>query len=299
MSASNTDIHGIPASYALYQMPGEPDGTYSVVKVVDVPDDNNYVVPLQSNTPMHLCDRSKLITQHRLGNSELPHRTIDPVMYDKSEIDWYGAGVLPPPLYMCFILARKCYLFGDMQVSSDDIHGEFTENFKEGYRFCTACAPYFRQALHKILAPIWRFRLAYERAKDDPSPNRSFRVPIWVHRTRRDESGKSDRTNSGRPFRYTRWFVSSWIPQKSINKNDPNPENHFEEDLICVEEWNVPGNADPMSKAVSVMDAFFANQGSLDDPNYDPNEDDPLNQTRHMTLDEKLAIMQRESAPFE
>lgn len=54
-----------------------------------------------------------------------------------------------------------------------------------------------------------------------------------------------------------------------------------------------------MSKAVSVMDAFFANQGSLDDPNYDPNEDDPLNQTRHMTLDEKLAIMQRESAPFE
>jgi hypothetical protein len=302
MSASNTDIHGIPASYALYQMPGDPDGTYSVVKVVDVPDvpssSGSNSFPLHSDTPLHLCDRSKLIMQHRLGNSELPHRTIDPAVYDQCEIDWYGAGVLPPPLYMCFILARKCYLCGDMQVSSDDIHGECTENFKEGYRFCTECAPYFRQALYKILAPIWRFRLAYERAKDDPSPKSSFRVPIWVHRTRRDESGKSDRTNSGRPFRYTRWFVSSWIPQKSINKHDPNPENHFEEDLICVEEWNVPFG-DPMSKLVSVMDVFFANQGSLCDPNYDPNVDDPLNQIRHMTLDEKRAIMQRHSAPFE
>jgi len=301
MSASNTDIHGIPASYALYKMPGEPDGTYAVVKVVDVPDDNdnNYVVPLHSDTPMHLCDRSKLITQHRNGDQNAPHRTIDPAVYDECEIDWYGAGVLPPPLYMCFILARKCYLCGDMQVSSDDIHGECTENFKEGYRFCTTCAPYFRLALYKILAPIWRFRLAHERAKNDPSPNSSFRVPIWVHRTRRDESGKSDRTNSGRPFRYTKWFISSWITQKSMNKHDPNPENHFEEDLICVEEWNVPGNVEPMSKAVSVMDVFFANQGSLCDPNYDPNVDDPLNQIRHMTLDEKRAIMQRESAPFE
>jgi hypothetical protein len=37
----------------------------------------------------------------------------------------------------------------------------------------------------------------------------------------------------------------------------------------------------------------------LTDPNYDPNADDPLNQIRHLTLDEKRAIMQRESAPFE
>ena len=294
MSVSNTDINGIPASYALYQMPGDPAGTYSVVKVVDVPDvpssSGSNSLPLHSDTPLHLCDRSKLIMQHRLGNSELPHRTIDPAVYDQCEIDWYGAGVLPPPFYMCFILARKCYLCGDMQASSDDIHGECTENFKEGYRFCTACAPYFRQALYNALAPIWRFRLAYERAKNDPSPTSSFRVPIWVHRTRRDESGKSDRTNSGRPFRYTRWFISSWIPQKSMNK-------HLEEDLICVEEWNAPG--EPMSKSVSVMDVFFANQGSLCDPNYDPNDDDPLNQIRHMTLDEKRAIMQRHSAPFE
>jgi len=300
MSASNTDIHGIPASYALYQMPGEPEGTYSVVKVMDVPSADNVINhSLHSDTPLHLCDRSKLITQHRNGDQNAPHRTIDPAIYDKCEIDWYGTGVLPSPFYMCFILARKCYLCGDMQASCDDIHGECTENFKEGYRFCTACAPYFRRALYKALAPIWRFRLEWERAKDDPSPTSSFRVPIWVHRTRRDESGKSDRTNSGRPFRYTRWFISSWIPQKSINKHDPNPENHFEEDLICVEEWNVPGNAEPMSKSVSVMDVFFSNQGSLCDPNYDPNVDDPLNQIRHMTLDEKRAIMQRHSAPFE
>jgi hypothetical protein len=54
-----------------------------------------------------------------------------------------------------------------------------------------------------------------------------------------------------------------------------------------------------MSKCVSVMDVFFANRGSLTDPSYDPNADDPLNQIRHLTLDEKQAIMQRESAPFE
>jgi hypothetical protein len=291
--------------------------------VLNVPDDERNVNP---DTPLHLCDPSKLITQHRLGNHELPHRTIDPVMYEPSEIEWYRTGILPPPMYMCFIIGRKCYLCGDMQDSDDDIHGECTENFREGYRFCTACAPYFRQALYKPLAPIWRFRLESERAD-------IRRIPLWVHRTRRDESGKSDRTNSGRPFRYTRWFVSSWIPRKSINKHDPSVEP-FEEDLVCVEEWmernvvsnvesnvesnvvsnainnvvsnaisnvesNVVSRAEPMSKCVSVMDLFFANRGSITDPNYDPNADDPLNQIRHLTLDEKRAIMQRESAPFE
>ena len=77
---------------------------------------------------------------------------------------------------------------------------------------------------------------------------------------------------------------------------------HLEEDLICVEEYNVPcdmSKAEPMSKLVSVMDVFFANRGSLEDPNYDPNVDDPLNQIRHMPLDEKREIMRRHSAPFE
>jgi hypothetical protein len=267
-------------------MPGEPYGTHAVVRVVDVPNDHDHdsipITTTRSDTPLHLCDRFKLITQHRMGNHELPHRTIDPTLYTQSEIDWYGSGILPPPLYMCLIIARKCYLCGDMQASSDDICGEFTERYKEGYRFCTACAPYFRQALYKMLAPIWRFRLEYEKTRNDPNPNpnSSFHLPIWVHRTRRDESGKSDRTNSGRPFRYTRWFISSWIPRKST-----------EEDMICVEEWE--SKAEPMSKLVSVMDVFFANQGSLDNPNYDPNEDDPLNQIRHMTMDEKLTIMRR------
>jgi hypothetical protein len=54
-----------------------------------------------------------------------------------------------------------------------------------------------------------------------------------------------------------------------------------------------------MSKMVSVMDVFFANRGSLTDPNYDPNADDPLNQIRHLTIDEKREIMRQESAPFE
>ena len=292
--AFKTDIHGIPASYALCQMPGEPDGTYALVKVLDIHDSTPIPTTrpptTRSDTPMHLCDRSKLITQHRNGDPAAPHRTIDPALYTQSEIDWYDSGILPPPLYMCFIIARKCYLCGDMQACSDDICGEFTERYKEGYRFCTACAPHFRQALYKTLAPIWRFRLEYEKTRNDPNPNpnttSSFHLPIWVHRTRRDESGKSDRTNSGRPFRYTRWFISSWIPRKST-----------EEDMICVEEWE--SKAEPMSKLVSVMDVFFANHGSLDNANYDPNEDDPLNQIRHMTMDEKLAIMRLHSAPFE
>jgi hypothetical protein len=269
---------------------GEAADGYAVVRVFNVPDEVRNVNP---DTPMHLCDPSKLITQHRLGNHSLPHRTIDPVMYAESEIKWYETGILPPPLYMCFIIGRKCYLCGDMQDSSDDIHGECTENFREGYRFCAACAPYFRQALYKTLAPIWQFRLESERARG------LRRAPVWVHRTRRDESGKSDRTNSGRPFRYTQWFVSSWITFKSLNKHDPDPTNHFEEDLVYVEEWNVPHDAEPMSKCVSVMDLFFANRGSLTDANYDPNADDPLNQIRDLTLHEKRAIMQRESAPFE
>ena len=284
----NNTLPGL--SYALCK---EADGTYAVGRILNVPDDERNVNP---DTPLHLCDPSKLITQHRLGNHELPHRTIDPVMYEPSEIEWYRTGILPPPMYMCFIIGRKCYLCGDMQDSDDDIHGECTENFQEGYRFCTACVPYFRQALYNRLAPIWRFRLESERAHG--LINRS---PMWVHRTRRDESGKSDRTNSGRPFRYTRWFVSSWIPRKSMNRHDPNVEP-FEEDLICVEEWinaesKAESKADPMSKLVSVMEVFFANRGSLNDPNYDPNADDPLNQIRHLTLDEKRAIMQRE--PFE
>ena len=299
----NNGNNGLPAglTYALCKLPD--DGTYAMVRVLNVPADNG-TINMNPDTPLHLCDPSKLITQHRLGNHALPHRTIDPTMYDDSEIEWYGAGVLPPPFHMCFIMANKCYLCGD---SSDDIHGEFTENFSEGYRFCSACVPYFRQALYKTLAPIWRFRLESER--DDRR-----RSPLWVHRTRRDETGKSDRTNSGRPFRYTRWFVSSWITRKSINNHDSSVEP-FEEDLICVEEWisgatnntvsgsetmsNVVSGAEPMSKCVSVMDLFFANRGSLADPNYDPNVDDPLNQIRHLTLDEKRAIMQRESAPFE
>lgn len=287
-------------SHAICPIPGEPEGTYAVVRVLNVPASQSPVT-----TPLHLCDPAKLITQHRLGNHDLPHRTIDPRLYDECEIQWYGAGVLPPPMYMCFIMANKCYLCGD---SSDDIHGECTENFKEGYRFCGACVPYFRQALYKTLAPIWRFRLESERAD-------RRRSPLWVHRTRRDETGKSDRTNSGRPFRYTRWFVSSWITRKSVNRHDPNVEP-FEEDLICVEEWmnhddddengainnvvsGAVSRAEPMSKCVSVMDVFFANRGSLTDPSYDPNADDPLNQIRHLSLDEKRAIMQRESAPFE
>jgi hypothetical protein len=301
----NNGNNGLPRlpglAHALYKVSG--DETYTVVRVLNVPDEDG-TINVNPDTPMHLCDPSKLITQHRLGNHELPHRTIDPTMYESSEIEWYGAGILPPPLYMCFIIGRKCYLCGDMQDSSDDIHGECTENFREGYRYCHDCAPYFRQALYKPLAPIWRFRLESERAH-------RRRIPLWVHRTRRDESGKSDRTNSGRPFRYTRWFVSSWITFKSMNKHDPSVEP-FEEDLVYVEEWmernvvsgsepmsNVVSGAEPMSKCVSVMDLFFANRGSLTDPNYDPNVDDPLNQTRHLTLDEKRAIMQRESAPFE
>jgi hypothetical protein len=191
MTTFNADNNGIPLSYALCQMPGDAEGTYAVIRVLNVPTANE--TNENQDTPLHLCDPSVLVTQHRLGNHDLPFRTIDPRVYDQSEIDWYETGVLPPPHYMCFIHALKCYLCGEIQTSGDDIHGEMTENFKEGYRFCTKCAPYVRQALYKTLAPIWRFRLQHERSY-------GRRSPIWVHRTRRDECGKSDRTNSGRPF---------------------------------------------------------------------------------------------------
>jgi len=232
------------------------------------------------DTPLHLCDPQKLITQHRLGDHSLSYRTVDPRVYDPAEIKWYETGILPPPMYMCMIFARKCYLCGDMQPSDDYIRCECTENYNEGYRFCMDCEPYFRRALYKTLAPIWRLRLESELNRNKT---------VWVHRTRRDEFGKSDRTNSGRPFRYTLWRVTSWIPRKSMNK-------HFEEDLICVEDNFAQ---EPIRKLVSVMDVFFANRGSLTDPNYDPNVDDPLNQVRHMTFAEKRELMCEESAPFE
>lgn len=256
--------------------------SYTVVRGLNVTSTGHVL-----DTPLHLCDPHKLITQHRLGDHRLPYRTVDPRMYDTAEIKWYETGILPPPMYMCMIFARKCYLCGEMQSSDDHMRCECTEHHNEGYRFCMDCEPYFRRALYKTLAPIWRLRLESERNRNKT---------VWVHRTRRDEFGKSDRTNSGRPFRYTLWCVTSWIPRKSMNRHDPNPENHFEEDLLCVEDNFAQ---EPMSKMVSVMDLFFTNRGSFADPNYDPNVDDPLNQVRHLTLAEKREIMREESAPFE
>lgn len=261
----------------------DSNGTsYTVVRGLNVTSTGHVL-----DTPLHLCDPHKLITQHRLGDHRLPYRTVDPRMYDTTEIKWFETGILPPPMYMCMIFARKCYLCGEMQSSDDHMRCECTDHYNEGYRFCMDCEPYFRRALYKTLAPIWRLRLESERNRNKT---------VWVHRTRRDEFGKSDRTNSGRPFRYTLWRVTSWIPRKSMNRHDPNPANHFEEDLLCVED-NVA--QEPIRKLVSVMDLFFTNRGSFADPNYDPNVDDPLNQVRHLTLAEKREIMREESAPFE
>ena len=81
-------------SYTLCQMPGDTDGTYAVVRVLNqLPPYPPPPRPLRLDTPLHLCNQSKLITQHRLGDHGLPYRTIDPKLYDQCEIDWYGTGV--------------------------------------------------------------------------------------------------------------------------------------------------------------------------------------------------------------
>lgn len=295
---TKTDINGLPAKYVLAKHPSDPEGGYTVAKVIDVPNPPRPPInPLYNfnTTPEHLTDPSKFIIQHRLGDHSLPYRRIDPELYTDEEKNWYTTGILSRPIRAVMIYQLKCYCCGDFQISDDDIHWESidVEN-RLGYKYCSNCKPYFRQAMFKTLAPIWTFRLKYEEWRDQNNVN--LEKPfIWVHRTRRDAEGKRDVLGNS-PYKYTKWRVLSWV---TVKHDMPHP-NHDgtsvvddPEDCITIEQISEiivnGGEYYTLTKLVSVMDVLITNQGMLDDPNnYDPNIDDPLNKYTH---EEKVQIV--------
>lgn len=295
---TKTDINGLPAKYVLAKHPSDPEGGYVVAKVIDVPNPPRPPInPLYNfnTTPEHLTDPSKFIIQHRLGDHSLPYRRIDPELYTDEEKNWYTTGILSRPIRAVMIYQLKCYCCGDFQISDDDIHWESidVEN-RLGYKYCSNCKPYFRQAMFKTLAPIWVFRLKYEEWRDQNNVN--LEKPfIWVHRTRRDAEGKRDVLGNS-PYKYTKWRVLSWV---TVKHDMPHP-NHDgtsvvddPEDCITIEQISEiivnGGEYYTLTKLVSVMDVLITNQGMLDDPNnYDPNIDDPLNKYTH---EEKVQIV--------
>jgi hypothetical protein len=295
---TKTDINGLPAKYVLAKHPSDPEGGYVVAKVIDVANPPRPPInPLYNfnTTPEHLTDPSKFIIQHRLGDHSLPYRRIDPELYTDEEKNWYTTGILSRPIRAVMIYQLKCYCCGDFQISDDDIHWESidVEN-RLGYKYCSNCKPYFRQAMFKTLAPIWVFRLKYEEWRDQNNVN--LEKPfIWVHRTRRDAEGKRDVLGNS-PYKYTKWRVLSWV---TVKHDMPHP-NHDgtsvvddPEDCITIEQISEiivnGGEYYTLTKLVSVMDVLITNQGMLDDPNnYDPNIDDPLNKYTH---EEKVQIV--------
>jgi len=295
---TKTDINGLPAKYVLAKHPSDPEGGYVVAKVIDVANPPRPPInPLYNfnTTPEHLTDPSKFIIQHRLGDHSLPYRRIDPELYTDEEKNWYTTGILSRPIRAVMIYQLKCYCCGDFQISDDDIHWESidVEN-RLGYKYCSGCKPYFRQAMFKTLAPIWVFRLKYEEWRDQNNVN--LEKPfIWVHRTRRDAEGKRNVLGNS-PYKYTKWRVLSWV---TVKHDMPHP-NHDgtsvvddPEDCITIEQISEiivnGGEYYTLTKLVSVMDVLITNQGMLDDPNnYDPNIDDPLNKYTH---EEKVQIV--------
>ena len=310
---TKTDINGLPARYVLAKNPRDPEGGYVVAKVIDIPvpdDETNDVSesihtlnpprppinPLYNfnTTPEHLEDPSKFIIQHRLGDHDLPYRRIDPELYTNEERMWYTSGKLPHPIRAVMIYQLKCYCCGDFQISDDDIYWESTDcESRLGYKYCSSCKPYFRQAIFKTLAPIWVFRLKYEEWRNENNINLE-RPFIWVHRTRRDAQGKRDVLSSS-PYTYTKWRVISWVTVKH-DMPHPSPDGtsvvNDPEDSITIEQISqtiIDGEYYNLTKLVSVMDVLITNKGMLDDPeNYDPNIDDPLNKYTH---EEKVQIV--------
>ena len=318
---TKTDINGLPAKYVMAKHPCDSSGGYVITKVVDIPDIPDLSAPIDINltqgvlktthtpnqlrppinplynfstTPEHLRDQSKLVVQHRLGNHDLPYRRIDPSLYTDNEKKWYITGELCNPIRAVMIYQFKCYCCGDFQKKDDDIHWENVDQVNRlGYKYCTDCKPYFRNALFKTLAPIWSLRLKYEEwlEQNNLSLQRPF---IWVNRTRRNAEGKRDILGTS-PYRYTKWLIINWVTKKH---SMPHPSVDGTkvvddiEDCITVEQISEQivdsGDYYTLTKLVSVMDVLIINQGMMDDPdNYDPNIDDPLNK---YTYEEKVRI---------
>jgi hypothetical protein len=177
----------------------------------------------------------------------------------------------------------RCYLCGDFQKTDDDIHFEGVGEHTYGYRYCTDCRPYFLKSLYKGIAPVLHFRHKYEewiKSHDHESP-----MPfVWVARTRRDNSGKRI-VGGNTPYRYTKWRVINWISKKHyfprISREDGVSVINVEESSLICEEINENGTfsfeMETITKLVPLMDLYITNIEHLSDPEYNPNNDDPLN----------------------
>ena len=308
-----TDINGLPAKYVIAKNPNDSTGeSYVVAKVLEVPSDvsetthpnpnprpnpirvpSSYISYNFSETPLHLCDPSKLITQHRCSDPNLPHRTIDisKQTHTHEEKSWYTdpKSVIPEPKRLVMIAQLRCYLCGDFQKTDNDIYYEPVGEHTFGYRYCTECRPYFLDSLYKAIAPIMEFRRRYEAWVS--SYDRTITKPfIWVARTRRDENGQRIIVGNA-PHKYTKWHIINWVARK-IEIQRISPEDN--ETVIREEEYSllceqieavevVDFDYTTITKSVPLRDIYITNLGLLADPadpvdpEYDPNIDDPLN----------------------
>ena len=316
---TRTDINGLPAKYVIAKNPRDPTReSYVIAKVLEIPSDvsetihpNPNLNPISmphsytsynfSETPLHLCDPSKLITQHRRSDHELPHRIIDisKQTHTREEMQWYAdpKSEIPPPKRLVMIAQLRCYLCGDFQKTDDDIYYEPVGEHTFGYRYCTECRPYFLDSLYKAIKPIMKFRHQYEEWKSSHDDIINPKPFIWVARTRRDENGTRI-VGGNAPYRYTKWHIINWVAQKHdfprISPEDNETVISEEEySLLCeqIEEKEVVGfECMSITKSVPLRDIYITNLGLLASPTshtipidstiipeYDPNMDDPLN----------------------
>jgi hypothetical protein len=222
-------------------------------------------------------------TQYRCGNPTLGSRVVDPAlnMYYDSQLQWYENPVdIPEPARLVMFEVRRCYLCGDVQPGQGSIEsgncesdiGIYHEGVGEhpfGYRMCLECKPFYLNALKKKLGPLWRFRKQFDenRAVDSHAP-----LTLWVARTRYDEEGNRVRIGNT-PFKYSAWHIARWSPVKYVDKYRAERDvTYVNEDCLVV-----ASNTESVTKLVNIDDLFITNYGSIVDPNYDPNTDDPLN----------------------
>jgi hypothetical protein len=225
--------------------------------------------------------------QYRCGNHNLGHRLVDPAlnMYDDAQLKWYENPVdIPEPARLVMFEIRRCYLCGHVQPgngtvdsgnceSDVGIYHEGVGNHPYGYRMCLECKPYYLNALKNKLGPVWRFRQQFDHncLSDCHTP-----LHLWVARTRYDENGNRVRTGN-MPFKYTSWHVARWSPLKYIDKYKVEQDPAYVNESCLI----VASNDESVTKLVNIDDLFITNYGSISDPNYDPNMDDPLNKYSH------------------
>lgn len=280
-AAAETTINGLPATHVRIKT---ADGECSTIKVLFVPEFPDTANP----NPVPNPDHRQLITQYRCGNIALTSRTIDPALYTNDQIEWFADPdpKIPEPMRLVMIEMLRCYLCGDRQCasgesdSSDAIYSESAGEHSYGYLMCIECKLYFRTALFKQIAPIWRFRLRHEAAHAN---NNYTRVPVWVARTRYDDNGV--RVRSGpMPYKYSQWTVVQWVTTKYHDKYKADHDPAYSGDTCVMVESLV----EPLIKLAPVPDLFIINYGSIADPAYDPNVDDPMNR---YSVDEKARLL--------